>query len=89
MSPSGSGVLARDRANAPRLCLPLRVPLDTSGLQAMRLKRLVGRLCQTPGLPRHSPKGDAGPLGCRNAGLIPFPRPCSSFLEYRGVGQDV
>jgi hypothetical protein len=31
------------------IIIVLRVPLDTGGLQAMRLKRLVGRLCQTPG----------------------------------------
>jgi hypothetical protein len=62
MSPPGSGVLARDRTKhltfAFRSALALRspkgegrsrVPLDTGGLQAMRLKRLVGRLCQTPG----------------------------------------
>jgi hypothetical protein len=49
MSLTRLGICAGDRANAPRLCLPLRVPLDTSGLQARRMKRLVGRLCQTPG----------------------------------------
>jgi hypothetical protein len=32
---------------------------------------------------------NAGPLGCRNAGLIPFPRPRSPFHDCRGVGQDV
>jgi hypothetical protein len=34
MSPTRLGICASDRANAPRLYLPLRVPLDTSGLQA-------------------------------------------------------
>jgi hypothetical protein len=83
MSPVGLGVVRELAPNAPRLCLPLRacpsqpegrsrVPLDTSGLQAMRLKRLVGRLCQTPSLrATGDPRAPATPGSSENPSCSP------------------
>jgi hypothetical protein len=77
MSPPWSGVLARDRAK--HLTFAFR--------SACRLTQAAYR--QAHEKTCRAFVSNAGPLGCRNAGRIPFPRPCSSFLEYRGAGQDV
>jgi hypothetical protein len=80
MSPPWSGVLARDRAKhltfAFRSALALRSPKGEVGC----------RLTQAAYRQAHEKNGRAV---VSNAGLIPFPRRCSSFLEYRGAGQDV
>jgi hypothetical protein len=47
--PAGVWRSCQRAGQAPHLCSPLRVPLDTSGLQTLSMRSPVGRLCQTPG----------------------------------------
>jgi hypothetical protein len=75
------GVCPRGRAHAPNLRSSLRGPLDTSGLQAMRMRRAVGRSVS-----------DAGPMRSAFAPRFALPLDTSGLQAMRkrsAVGRSV